>query len=84
MSTGCSFRVSSACAGGDLASAKRHLRRGVEIKATYADFYELLGTVAEREGDLSGAIAYYDRFLRLRPDTDRVAERLDELRRTGQ
>lgn len=69
---------------GDLVSAKHHLRRGVEIKATYADFYELLGTVAEREGDLDGAIAYYDQFLHLRPDTDRIVERLDDLRRTGQ
>lgn len=67
---------------GNYAEAKRLLERGVARSPGYADFYVVLGGIAEAEGRVADALRYYDKALELRPESHDVAARRARLARS--
>ena len=67
-------------AAGDLEGAKGYLQRGVEVSGSYADFHRVLGGIAEQQKDVSAATRHYAEVLRLAPEDERIARRMDRLR----
>ncbi|HEY9870616.1 MAG TPA: tetratricopeptide repeat protein [Candidatus Obscuribacterales bacterium] len=64
---------------GKLTEAKAELRRATEVEPTYAEAFYELGTMLESDKDYSAASQAYERYLVLKPDSNRrntVADRI--------
>ncbi|MFB3816942.1 MAG: tetratricopeptide repeat protein, partial [Candidatus Methylomirabilales bacterium] len=57
------------------------LRRVVAVDAGNAEAYRRLGEASYQQGDLPGALAEWERALRLRPDDARLRDRLQRVER---